>query len=93
MQDIEGALVETEPFAWSRDHDALDVIPDDDGQPGTLTIVAGVPNGEWEALLDEWTAAALEAVPAATIEDAVIGETDTWKEGPSVAVTIRLSLQ
>lgn len=93
MQDIERALLETEPFAWSWDHEALEIIPGDDGEPGTLTIIAGVPNGEWEMLLDEWTAAALEAVPAAAIEDAVIGETDTWKKGPSVAVTIRLSLQ
>jgi hypothetical protein len=93
MLDIERALIETDRFAWSRDQGAL--VIEADGDPtaaDTYSVVAGVPDGDWELLLDEWSAAVLEAIPGAVIEDAQIGEADLWEEGPSTAVTISFSV-
>lgn len=91
MIDIKSALLETEPFQWSHENAALIVERDSHG-PDTVTIVAGVPDGDWEHLLEQWLTAALIALPAAEIEDANIVETDLWEEGPTMATEIRLSL-
>lgn len=91
MTEIVSALVETEPFQWSHENAALIVEPDGD-EPDKIAIVAGVPHGDWEYLLEQYLTAALIALPAAEIEDADIVEADLWEEGPDRAARIRLSL-
>lgn len=91
MTDIESALLETEPFQWSHENAAL-MVELDDRDPNTIAIVAGVPEGDWEHLLEQWLTAALIALPEAEIEDADIVNAELWEEGPTMAAKIRLSL-
>lgn len=91
MIDVESALLETEPFQWSHENAALIIVADGD-EPDTIGIVAGVPDGDWEYLLEQWLTAALVVLPTAEIEDAEIVEAELWKEGPDRAVKIKLLL-
>lgn len=91
MTEIEEALLETEPFQWSHQHAALTVEADAD-DPDTITIVAGVADGDWEYLPEQWLTAAFIALPQAEVEDADIVPDAFGDEEPQSAARIRLSL-
>jgi hypothetical protein len=89
--DMKTALLDTEQFAWSGDRGAL-VIEADSAEPDVYLVVAGLPDGDPELLLEQWLTAVFYAVPDAVVEDADIVEPDLWEEGPEWAVSLRLAL-
>lgn len=87
MRDVESALLETEQFTQSHGFGQL-VIEEDPHDPDAFLIVAGIPDGDAELLLEQWLTAVFLALPDASIEDAEVIETDRWSDDSVRAVQI-----
>ena len=91
MRDVESALLETEQFTQSHTLGQF-VIEYDPQDPDSHIIVAGIPDGDHELLLEHWPTAVFLALPDASVEDAKVIETDRWNDDSVCAVQIRLIL-
>jgi hypothetical protein len=89
--DVEKVLLETDQFTWSRDQGAL-VIRADSDKPNRYSVVAGIPNGDRDCLLQQWLTAVFYAIPNVFVEDADFLRADQWEDGPKWAIRVRLSL-
>ncbi len=91
MRDVESALLETEQFTQSHALGQF-VIEHDPQNPDSYIIVAGIPGGDHELLLEQWLTAVGLALPDASVEDAKVIETDRWNDDSVRAVQISFIL-
>lgn len=84
---VESALLETEQFGQSGRAGKF-VVEEDPDTLHRYTVIAGLPEGDHESLLEEWLTAVFLALPDAAVESADVVESYQWDDDPTWAARI-----